>query len=298
MDKTLQYRQIDYLRLFKLCREMGVVKSKRKLPIQCEQNYQKSLCKRLLGSLIKELFTDWAITNDDLHFYLSIPGSVGDTLAILLSKQRNYFDQNGEDGATALIKFNELKQIFSGHITMNLPSEIRVEMVSYDRSSKYNRLVGVRGPATKRPRESFFQAGKSIIEFKKVWEANVPFLLNFITTEEERRKQREEEQNRQKKERRQAERLRLEEEKVKLAKKEKEKTKLLEKEKEEKKLQKELEKMSVEVEKSIPKVEIKSKTEELKVLTEKLEKEKKSKQQQAQLAFNAALLKFNGEKNG
>ena len=66
MDKQIHYRQIDYLRLFRLCKNIGFINRKRKMPSEYGEDISnaRSAGKRLLRSLIKELFSDLEINGD------------------------------------------------------------------------------------------------------------------------------------------------------------------------------------------------------------------------------------------
>lgn len=212
MDKTTQYRQIDFLRLFKLCKEQGIVKRKRKMPTEYKSNNERSAGKRLLHDLVKHLFPNYDIKSDSVYFYIVIPKEINYALAGLASKPRSFFDNAGGEGEQILRKFGMVRQNLGGHIFPAFPYEININVINVDISSRYNQLIN-NNIQTSRPRDSYYTCALSCIEYAKIWNGNIQALVDFYRDEEGRQKQREAEALLRKKERRQAERLRLEQEK-------------------------------------------------------------------------------------
>lgn len=252
MDKTLQYRQIDFLRLFRLCKNMGLVKRKRKMPNEYESSYQISAGKRLIRKLIKELFPNYDIKSNSICYYITIPKDISKLLLVLRSRPRSYFDNAGKEGKEAMRRFDIIRQNLNGFVYPDLPYEIKVSVISSDNNSRYN-VLREYGIMTRRPRETFYNCAKSCVEYKRIWDENIQYLSEFFNVEEGRQKEREVEALRLKQERKCAERLRLEQEKTNQD------------------------------------IVYNKKNEELKRLEGQIEKEKQSKLQGAQGLFNSAL---------
>lgn len=252
MNKTTKYRQIDFLRLFKICKDAGIVKRKRKMPTEYKENNERSAGKRLLHDLIKHLFPNYDIRTDSAQFYISIPRDIYLALSGLSNKPRSYYDNAGTEGADALQKYTALRQNFGGHIYPRFPYEIIISIYNGDNNSKYNQLTR-NGIMTSRPREDYYSCATKCIEYQKLWNESAPSLAEFFRVEEGRQKEREAEALKLKQERRRAERLHLEQESA------------------------------------GQKIE---KPEELKKVEEKITKEKQSKNQVAQDAFNRAMQQF------
>lgn len=211
MDKETQYRQLDFLRLFKLCKEMDIVKRKRKMPVESEGN-TKNAGKRLLSSLISVLFPDMKINTEGDNFRLNFSQEARDALSQLANKPRSYFDNAGEEGAVAFRRYETIKQSFRGHVIPIFPYEIRISISSNDASDKYVMLARA-GVETARPTENYYTCAKACIEYKNIWYENISSLITFFSLEEGRQKEREAEQMKFKLARRQAMRLKLEQEK-------------------------------------------------------------------------------------
>lgn len=255
MEKTLQYRQIDYLRLFRLCRNTGLIKRKRKMPNEYKDSNQRTAGKRLIHALIKSLFPNYDTKADSAYYYITIPRDIGNVLTSLGSKPRSYFTNAGKEGEDVLRRFTLIRQNLSGHIFPSIPYEIKVSIINSEQNSRYNLLVR-NGIRTCRPRESFYNCAINCIEYKKIWDENIPVIVDFFRVEEGRQKEREAEALKLKQERRRAERLRLEQERE-----------------------------------GVSALQSK-KSEELKRLEEQIEKEKQIKVSNAQSIFNNALENF------
>lgn len=210
MDKKIQYRQIDFLRLFRLCKQRGIVKRKRKTPAEygADRAGARGAGKRLLRSLIKELFPNFGISGDFGRFFLTVPAEDRDLISNLSSLSRTFFANAGDAGTEALSKFEELRQNIDGHVAPAIPYEIKIHVGSSNPSDKYNNLIR-QGISTNRPRENFYNCAIACIKFKKIWDENVPFLRTFYERESRLERQREEEAREAQRERRRAERERL-----------------------------------------------------------------------------------------
>lgn len=220
MDKQIQYRQIDYLRLFRLCKNLGFINRKRKMPSEygADHSGSRNAGKRLLRALIKHLFPDLEVNSDYGAYFMVIPRDARDALAFVGSRAQDYFDAAGESGAEALRKYTEIRQSIEGHVNPVLPYEIKIFMVSQDRNSRYN--TARRNGAVRKPQEDFYRCAKACIEFKRIWDENISFLISFAQEEVTRERERAEALRREREERRRRERERIEQERAEMAERE------------------------------------------------------------------------------
>jgi len=138
MITKLHYRQLDFLKLFKLCREIGIVKRKRKMPMdyndlpQGEDN-ARSACRRLLQSVIKHLFPGSIITSNRDHYYIEIPIEIRDDLSVVslnLGRFEANLDIKIRNAARQFLLLREfnvsyVRSNFPYHISVYLRPEIR-----------------------------------------------------------------------------------------------------------------------------------------------------------------------------
>ncbi len=210
MDKLLQYRQIDFLRLFRLCKEFGFINRKRKMPTEygSDASATRGAGKRLLRALLKHLFSDFEINSDHGTYYMVVPREIKESFNFISNHGQDYFDTIGVNGATALQKFSEIRQTIDGHVCPTLPHEISIYMQSRDPSSLYH--IATKNGTSNKPPEDFFRCARACVKFKKIWDENVPFLVDFAKEEIVKERDRLEEIRARREERRRQERKRIE----------------------------------------------------------------------------------------
>lgn len=210
---TEQYRKLEYFKLFRLMKNLGYIKSKRKMP--SEGTFLNGT-KRLYKAFLKCLFPDAEIKTDhSANFTVRFPTANQSSLSNLLNQNRNYFDSLGADGTEALRRATLLKRFSSGYITNYFPSYISIYLRGNDITNRFNNLVNG-AVNTFRSSENFFYSAKKCIEFKNLLDEHIPYLVEFERTAEAKRLEQERIKTEAKRQRRQAERerLKLEAEKV------------------------------------------------------------------------------------
>ena len=94
--RKVEYYQIDYLRLFRLCRGLGLVKGKRKVPAESKGG-EKNACKRLMSIFIKHIFAGWSIKSDKNYYCINLPQEISNILSAA-NKTQDYYNGLGDEG--------------------------------------------------------------------------------------------------------------------------------------------------------------------------------------------------------
>lgn len=81
MDRRIPYIQIDYLRLFRLARQQGLINRKRKMPVEYN-NYKRALlaCSNLFKTFVVKLFDSYEVFGKLEYFRVEIPRHICRTL--------------------------------------------------------------------------------------------------------------------------------------------------------------------------------------------------------------------------
>jgi hypothetical protein len=191
MNKLVKYRQIDFLRLFRLCRNIGAVKRKRKMPVEYADNDDGALrgaSKRLLRVLIKHLFSDFEISSSYGTYFITLPTETKSALSFIETHSRDYFSTVGQQGILALEKYSEIRQTIGGHVVPSIPYEIKVYMKSIDRQSPFH--VAMQSGTKSKPAEDFSRCAEACAQYKELWDRNIPFLIDFVKEESIKEKER------------------------------------------------------------------------------------------------------------
>jgi len=208
MDNIIKYRQLDFLRLFRLCKNIGAINRKRKMPIEYnEANNSKSASKRLLRVLIKHLFPDCEIKHSDNTYYLVVPIEVRKSFEFINRQRNEYFDAIGDNGTQILQRHSDMVQSVGGFIQPRIPHEIKIQCISSSRNSVYR--LAMESGAIDRPPEEFFRCALSLLVYKNKWDNNIPEILEFFRTESQLVNEREAQIKMEREERRRLERERL-----------------------------------------------------------------------------------------
>lgn len=166
-----QYMQIDFLRLFRLCRSLGVAKRKRKMPIEYNtDNKASAASRRLLKSLLeKHLFVGWCVSTQYENLRVQIPTEIRQIFRAINSVRYDNSLRNicGDEIDAAIDKYNLLADGIP-YIRPYLPYEIKVSALNR------SQLVG-----RYRPTEKFYECALACIEFKELWDANIQALRDF-----------------------------------------------------------------------------------------------------------------------
>lgn len=185
--KQIMYRQIDFLRLFRLCKKMGYVKRKRKMPVQYDkQSYVHSSCSKLFKTFLTGLFEDTDIHVDTRrHEYtIQIPSAAAEALQFI-TRYKNFL-LGSKKYADLMFKFEELSCNTNGFIvTPETFSYTRFKILSAPRQTgRYGAIVEniVRSYVGNiaRPVEEYFRCATESIKYKEIWNRNATFLCNYV----------------------------------------------------------------------------------------------------------------------
>jgi hypothetical protein len=181
--KYLQYKQIDFLRLFRLTRSLGIIKRKRKMPNQYDnQAYIASSCSKLFKSFLTGLFENCSIQ------------SARGTSAYLICQREDCIE------ALRFVKTHERLIMASGYpfdVLSNISNieEFNSDIISIGISpytiivrvfaanfnnSRHSAIASITGVNCNRPREEFYTAAKECVRFKEVWDANIDGIVEFV----------------------------------------------------------------------------------------------------------------------
>lgn len=155
MDLSIQLRQIDFLRMFKMCQEYGVVKNKRKMAIECAtDDAARTACKKLFNSFVEHLFDGFSINAARHTMFIVLPYQ---TIA-----QIDLVRKNKHVTTDIVSAYNELTGFRGIFITSFFPHEVRVSFKMETDNYQH---------------ESFSKTAKELIEFKKFFEEKVAFIV-------------------------------------------------------------------------------------------------------------------------
>lgn len=207
-SNIIKYRQIDFLRLFRLCKNLGFIKYKRKMPIECDYDKSKITLKRLLRVLLKGLFVNIGVIKHHRDkYFLMTQDNFKTAYRFIERLELNYIEELGAEGLEILNSCEQLKNLSNGFVNFHIPYEIVISPVSRDTNSVYN--IAQQSGATSRPSEEFYHCALACIEYKSIWDNNSKKIIEFYEKElnliEERKKQMVKEQE----ERREAKRKEL-----------------------------------------------------------------------------------------
>lgn len=173
-----QYRQIDFLRLFRLCRSMGVAKRKRKMPIEYNDDSKAAAVgRRLLKSLLeKEVFNGWKINmrSESICLYIKIEDRAALLCLRSVFNSTDRFYAYEEKAREAMAKYNEIAA-GSQHVRPYMPYEIKITTRRLHRPEY-------------KPTNNFFKCALEVIEYKRLWDSNIKIIRDFYAfyTERER----------------------------------------------------------------------------------------------------------------
>jgi hypothetical protein len=212
-DKTIQYRQIDFLRLFRLCRDQGIVRRKRKMPIQYDRaSHINSSCSKLFKSFLTGTFEDATVEPNNRYgtYGITISNGSAERLTWLMPRTNSLRDGGNPEHSLIVEKWTEILEVANNHFINNLRvsgQEARFTINVKPRESRYSRLYGTISAnghhiTISRPQEEYYRAAKACLAFKDVWNSNIGLICSFVDRERdnveraERAAQEQAEQNR------------------------------------------------------------------------------------------------------
>jgi len=167
MAQDVRFRQIDFLRLFRLCKDMGIVNRKRKLPTEYFRDIeQKNACKRLLTAVIKSVYKDYRIYIGSHSIIVNMPINVSSQLRTILEEivyHYSYCSQRVELSEEAIRQINDLinlNEFGYAHINSGFPQNIHFRYFPHNGTM-----------------ENFYHCALDCINFKKYWDEQIVFIL-------------------------------------------------------------------------------------------------------------------------
>lgn len=188
-----QYRQIDFLRLFRLCCSLGIAKRKRKMPIEYDNEDMAIASGRRLLKLFleKHIFIGWPkVRTQYENFCVNI--LLEDRLAINIIASLQYhtslLNVCGDKGREASTKYSELS-VSSDFVLVRLPHEIKINVNG-----------NTRNISSHRPSDNLYECALACMEYKRLWNENITVIRDFqsffnrerVSLEAEQRKRDEE----------------------------------------------------------------------------------------------------------
>lgn len=196
-DKILQYKQIDFLRLFKLCRELGIVQRKRKMPTQYDRStHINSSCSKLFKSFLTGTFEDSEIRADARNNSYVVPLPVGAAEKLRFVNSRLQTLRDREDCQDVVRRFRLLTDIgnlnfIRGPLSYNF-SQFLILVIPHTGGRYQSISANLENRSyIARPREEYYQAAKSCLAFKALWNEHVGPICSFVDRERESIEQRE-----------------------------------------------------------------------------------------------------------
>lgn len=169
---TQQYRQIDFLRLFRLCRNLNIINKKRKMPINYssgdldkDDRNSRSASRRLLREVIKYSFKDYPISSSSTTYYITIPKQINDNLTWFIN---NYYRIERIQEASNLVNaYRNITNFRNRNIGLGLPQNISIYL-AYGNVNRRDYLY--------KPNKSFYEIAKNCLAFKAVWDENIEII--------------------------------------------------------------------------------------------------------------------------
>ncbi|MGW8177894.1 MAG: hypothetical protein ACWGQW_03755 [bacterium] len=186
-QKTLQYKQIDFLRLFRLCRERGVVRRKRKMPSQYDRaSHVNSSCSKLFKSFLTGVFEDSEVQVDNRRnqYRVMTPSGAAERLNFI-NGRRTFLTSVDEyrdiiRRLDALSVANDNNGFITGVDAHGYNSFVVASTPSAD--GRYQAVVSGLTNASNvtRPREEYYRCAKACLDYKARWNEHIGILCSFV----------------------------------------------------------------------------------------------------------------------
>ena len=168
---SMKFRQIDFLRLFRLCKSIGLVARKRKMPSEYSKDGEcKNACKRLLTLVVKEVFKDHTLRPGYSSVQVYTPSETSSQLREIAQQvlypdyYRNRLIAMPGEVRERVIALQNFDNFGNGHISLSFPSSIAFNYRSY---------------ATNIAKDSFYHCALDCIAFKTYWDEQVTSILEI-----------------------------------------------------------------------------------------------------------------------
>jgi hypothetical protein len=194
---TNHYRQLDFLRLFKLARELELVKRKRKMPTSYNDlsnptkaaTDARSACRRLLRTVLKHLFNDrFVVTSNWSNYFVTIPKEERTALTFFIKNMDRLRNSQQKSIREAVSSYHELSADIDGAIHPALPHQIRVRLSNISQRDERIRRQGSNGVyvARRQPPENFYRCALACIRYKKIWDQHMGIIMAAYKLVEEK----------------------------------------------------------------------------------------------------------------
>lgn len=184
---SFHYRQLDFLRLFKFARNLGIIKRKRKMPTEYRgddergQTNARSACRRLLREVIKYAFPKYELNSSWSHYYVHIPE---DIRTAFLYIRRNFGRLEVHENRTVrdmLAHYVELQEQIDGHVYPNFPYQINIHLSTTRRSRYRTAMRRARGRnESTRPPENFHECAVACVQYRDLWSRYISEIVDVV----------------------------------------------------------------------------------------------------------------------
>lgn len=185
-----QYRQIDFLRLFRLCRNLGLFNRKRKMPkeynsddLEKDDKNARSACRRLLRILIVHIFPDhYNIKSNFSNYFIEFPPEMRSALSYINNAVYDLERSEDKEYREAAAGYRLISSHVSGFVYPRIPYSIKIHFSS-DQRRRYRdvrRLAmgqNTYGDFVFKPPEDFYNCAKACLEYKEHWEKYADLLI-------------------------------------------------------------------------------------------------------------------------
>lgn len=189
--KRTQYRQIDFLRLFRLCRARGIVKRKRKMPAQFDRaSHENSCCSKLFKSFLTDTFEDAEIKVDNRAGTYSIitPEGAAERLRFI----RDNLGAIRTNHPEMFRRYSELTTPDNDFVRSLTSCNFAYFLITVaaQRNSRYGNLIenlpeNARANQVSRPKEEYYRCALACLEFKELWNNHIGVLCSFVDSQRE-----------------------------------------------------------------------------------------------------------------
>lgn len=185
-----QYRQLDFLRLFRLCRNLELFNRKRKMPVEYNTDdvdkndkNSRSACRRLLRALIVHIFPEtYTIKSNFNNYFIEFPPEMRSALSYMNSNLYDFQRSEDPEYREAATGYRLLAGQLGGFVYPRIPYSIKIHFAP-DQRRRYRdvRRIAMGGSGTGtfiwKPPESFYQCAKACLEYKEHWDKYAELLV-------------------------------------------------------------------------------------------------------------------------
>jgi hypothetical protein len=201
-----QYRQLDFLRLFRLCRNLELFNRKRKMPVEYNTDdldkndkNSRSACRRLLRGLVVHIFPDnYTIKSNFNNYFVEFSPEMRSALSYINGQVYNLERSQDPEYREAARGYRLIAGHVAGFIYPRIPYSVKIHF-SPDSRRRYRDVRRMAmgggnpyGDYIWKPPESFYKCAKACLEYKEHWDKYSDLLMKVA----ERHKREEEEKKR------------------------------------------------------------------------------------------------------